>query len=227
MRFIKNLVFSLVESFIRNIGGGLGQRIRYQYYSRVFKSCGLNVRIDIGVIFENPSNIELGNDVWIMSYAQVCAPFSISKINIKNRIVSYYDNKSYAYGDVAVLKIGNEIQIGAYNIIHGYGGLVIEDRVTLSARVSLYSQSHYYRNDDCPSEVTYANSMVKSDQIAVAVSSIVLEKGVWLGLGVSMFGGTSGENSVVTAHSVVIKSIPENSYASGNPARRLKPRFEV
>ena len=31
---IKNLLYSLIEFFIINIPGGLGQRVRYFYYSR-------------------------------------------------------------------------------------------------------------------------------------------------------------------------------------------------
>ena len=44
-------------------------------------------------------------------------------------------------------------------------------------------------------------------------------------MGVSIFGGTVKKNSFVTANSVVIGDIEENSYASGNPAVRVKERF--
>ena len=220
---IKRVLFSLIESFIRNISGGIGQKIRYQYYKRRFKRCGSNVRVDIGVVFENPENIEIGNHVWIMAYSIVIArPMDF---DIKDRVERKINNKTFNVHNTSSLKIGNEIQIGVYNIIHGFGGLVIEDRVTLSARVSIYSHSHYYRDEEAKSKITYANGMVKNAPISCIESPIVLEEGSWLGLGVSIFGGTVKKNSFVTANSVVIGDIEENSYASGNPAVRVKERF--
>ncbi len=41
---LQKIIFPIIESCIRNISGGLGQRIRYQYYKRRFKSCGKNVK---------------------------------------------------------------------------------------------------------------------------------------------------------------------------------------
>ena len=220
---IKRVLFSIIESFIRNIGGGIGQKIRYQYYKRRFKECGKNVKIDIGVVFENPENIEIGNNVWIMIYSTVIArPLDF---NIKDRVEKKVKNETFEKCNTNSLKIGNEIQIGAYNIIHGFGGLVIKNRVTLSARVSIYSHSHYFRDEENKSKVTYANGMVKNAPISCIESPIVLEEGSWLGLGVSIFGGTVKENSFVTANSVVVGDIEENSYASGNPAKRIKERF--
>ena len=70
---LKNIIFSIVELLIINIPGGLGQRVRYAYYSRRFAMCGKNVRIDIGVIFQNPENIYIGDDVWFLPYSIITA----------------------------------------------------------------------------------------------------------------------------------------------------------
>lgn len=221
------ILYSIVESLIRNIGGGLGQRIRFFYYKSRFKSCGKNIRIDIGVIIQSPENIVIGNDVWIMPYAMIIAKPVGEKI--KNRIEKKIENILYEdmnnYDDTLI--IGSEIQIGAYNILNAYGGLVLGNRVTLSARVSIYSYSHYYRDDNDKRKVTYANSMVKSDNIACVRTPIVLEEGVWLGVGVSVFGGNVLKNSFVTSGSVVVNDIEENAYANGSPAHKIKERFIV
>ena len=221
---LTKIVHSFIETFLRNISGGFGQKLRYLYYRFRFESCGKNVRIGIGVIFENPENIEVGNNVWFMQYSTIIAKPKNLQSNNK-RIEKKISNQTFEEERTDFLKIGNEVQIGPYNIIHGFGGLVIKNKVTCSARVSIYSYSHYYRDDSNPSKITYANGMVKNAPISCVESPIVLEEGVWLGLGVSVFSGTVRKNSFISAHSVVNGDIDENSYAKGNPAKKIKDRF--
>jgi maltose O-acetyltransferase len=55
------------------------------------------------------------------------------------------------------------------------------------------------------------------------VDDIVIGNNVWLGAGVIVLAGvTIGDNSVVGAGSVVIKDIPANKVAAGNPAAVIK-----
>ena len=49
---------------------------------------------------------------------------------------------------------------------------------------------------------------------------VVIEENVWLGYGVVVLKGVRiGKNSVITANSIVVKDIPANVVAGGNPAR--------
>lgn len=215
---------SVIESLIRNISGGLGQRIRYFYYSMRLRACGKNVRIDEGVIIQNPESIEIGSDVWILPYS-ILTGRGREPIG-QNRVIRARARRDDGSGQSSlILKIGNQTSIGAYNIIHGYGGLSIGNRVTTSARVSIYSFSHAPSDPDNPSTVTYANSMVDDAPVACIVSPIIVEDGVWLGLGTSVFAGRIEENTFVAAHSLVAGDLARNSYAAGNPAKRLKERF--
>jgi acetyltransferase-like isoleucine patch superfamily enzyme len=53
---------------------------------------------------------------------------------------------------------------------------------------------------------------------------VVIENNVWLGLNVVLLKGvTIGENSIVSAGSVVNRSIPPNVIAGGMPAAPIKP----
>lgn len=220
---IKKIVFTVIESLIRNISGGLGQRIRRHYYKRRFKSCGDNLKVDEGVIFQNPENIVIGRDVWFLPYSIITA--RELNLTIDNRILVTKLNKQFNH-EIGAIVIGNEVSIGAYNIIQGYGGIIIEDRVTTSAKASIYSFSHYPNDKENPSKITYANSMVKSDSIACIESPIVIKKNAWLGLNTTVFGGVIGENSFIATNSVVLSDIDENSYASGSPAKKIKNRFD-
>ena len=220
---LEKIIYPLIESCIRNISGGIGQRIRYQYYKRRFKSCGVNVKIDEGVIFQTPQNMVIGSNVWFLPFSIISArPF---QTNLENKLIYKKENKSFDI-DIGSIKIGNEVSIGAYNYVQGMGGIIIKDRVTTSARVSIFSFSHYPYDKNDLSRVTYANSMVKSNSVSCVESPIVLNEGVWLGLNVIVLGGTIGTNSFVVTNSVVINDIGENSYAVGNPAEKIKTRFQ-
>jgi acetyltransferase-like isoleucine patch superfamily enzyme len=218
---VKRVIFDIFESLIRNIGGGIGRRIRYIYYKRRFAQCGKNVIIDIGVVVENPGLMIIGDNVWINSYTQLVAGLPG---NSDKRIIKLIANDKYN-GEDGYLYIGSGVGIGSYNILHAYGGMYIGNNVTTSACVKIYSFSHYYRDDSRPSRVTYANCMVESEDISCVISPIVIEDGVWLGINATVFGGVIGENSFVGANSVVVRNLPANSYALGQPAKRIKNRF--
>lgn len=213
------------EGLIRNIGGRLGWWLRYQYYSRVLSSCGKNVRIDEGVFFYNPENISIGSNVWISPYTIITSRSAFDIDPESNRILKKRNNPTFK-GVLGKVTIGNNVSIGAYNIIQGWGGLVISDCFTSSARVSIYSFSHYPCDDNNPEKVTFANPMVdEKEDISCIQSPVMLERNVWLGLNVIVFGGTIGENTFVSTGSVVMSDLPENSYAAGTPAKTIKPRF--
>lgn len=221
---IFEILLSVIDSCLRNIGGGAGIRLRYLYYRHRFKKCGKNIRIDVGVIFENPGNISVGNNVLFLPYSIITA--RAPGRSIDGRVMISKPNSLYRHRAGEVV-IGNEVGIGAYNIIQGFGGLEIADKVTTSARVSIYSLSHYPYDPEDRSKITYANAMVQGGTIVCIDAPVVIEEGVWLGIGVSVFGGTVSKNTFVAANSVVINGLPENSYAKGNPAARVGDRFNL
>lgn len=52
---------------------------------------------------------------------------------------------------------------------------------------------------------------------------IIIRDNVWIGMNSLILKGVEvGENAVVAAHSVVVRSVPENSLVAGNPARVVK-----
>jgi len=220
-------VHSVIETMIRHVGGGLGQKIRYAYYRRRFRACGRNVRIDEGVIFQNPQSIIVGDDVWFLQYSIITGrglePIPADRILMTRKGARGVD--AIRDGENVLLKIGSKTAIGAFNIVHGYGGLTIGDRVTTSARVSIYSFSHIPFDPNDRSRVTYANSMADDRPVACMASPITLEDGVWLGLGATVFGGVIGANAFVEANAVVMGDIPANAIARGAPAAPIEKRF--
>ncbi|WP_321290642.1 acyltransferase [uncultured Sunxiuqinia sp.] len=57
---------------------------------------------------------------------------------------------------------------------------------------------------------------------------VFIKNNVWLGEGVKVLKGvTIGENSVIGAGSVVVKDIPANVVAAGNPCKIIKPLTRI
>jgi acetyltransferase-like isoleucine patch superfamily enzyme len=200
-----------------------GRRLRYFYYKNKLNRCGRNVLIDTGVIIENPQYISIGDNVWIDKYTLLMA----GPVQSADSPLMKKDNADY-HNSPGELTLGSGIHIGAFNIIQAHGGVSIADKVTTSAGVKIYSFSNYPYDDANRQKKTYANCMVNDQSSICYISSpIVIEEGVWIGLDCLVLGGTIGKNSFITSQSLVLCDIPVNSYATGNPAKKIKSRFEV
>jgi len=140
-------------------------------------------------------------------------------------LVKKIENRKFLYKE-GELVIGNGVHIGINNILQAHAGIFIRNNVTTSAGVKIYSLSNYPIYEGNPGLITYANCM-SDGIISYILSPIVIEDGVWLALNVIVVGGTIGENSFIVSNSVVYKDIPENSYALGSPAKKIKDRFKL
>ena len=73
-----------------------------------------------------------------------------------------------------------------------------------------------------------ANSIITdndwhSDRSNTLPKSTIIEDNVWIGVNTTILKGvTIGENSIIGANSLVVKDIPANVIAGGNPCRVLK-----
>lgn len=99
------------------------------------------------------------------------------------------------------LKLGKNIDIGAFSYINASAGVAIEDNVQVGSGVKIYSIS------------TIDNKKGK----------VVLKKNCRIGAQtVIMPGVTIGENSIIGAFSFVNKDIPDNVVAFGVPVKIIR-----
>ena len=210
---IKNIITSIIESFIRNISGRIGIIIRRKYYSNKFAKCGKNLRIDEGVIIQGLKDIYIGDNVWIDKYCILMA----GKVNIPLEQTVIKENKDFKYKQ-GELYIGSNTHIGCQSILQAHGGISIGDYFTSSSGCKIYSLSNDVQR------CQYGTHSEK--EINYVLSTIVIENNVWLGLNTIALSGTIEKNSFIAPNSVVITTIKENSFASGNPAKKIKNRFE-
>lgn len=105
-------------------------------------------------------------------------------------------------------KIGKNVFINSCCHFQDNGGIEIGDNTMLGCRVTIATLNHDINPE------TRLNSTPKPVKIG---------KNVWVGANCTILPGvTIGNNSVIGAGSVVVKDIPANSVAVGNPAKVIK-----
>ena len=99
------------------------------------------------------------------------------------------------------LSLGAETDIGAFSYINALCGVIIEDNAQIGSHCSIYSVS------------TIDNSSGK----------VVLKNNCRIGSHSTILPGVSiGKNSIIGAHSLVNKDIPDNVVAFGVPAKVVR-----
>ncbi|MBN4046414.1 acyltransferase [bacterium AH-315-P15] len=177
------------------------------------------------MIIHNPENISLGSDIWIFAYSVLTAGPRKEASHVFGASQKVHNQSTRSGG--ASLVIGNEVQIGLYNVLNATAGLSIGDRVTLSARVSIYSSTHIANDPDDPGRRVGANGMTKSIPVFSKARVISIGEGAWLGLNVSVVCASIGAHCFVKSGSIVSKDQPMNSVVAGQPAVVLGERYSV
>jgi maltose O-acetyltransferase len=125
----------------------------------------------------------------------------------KNVNLNYYTTIISPSG----LEIGNNCLIAEYTTIFAGLGVSIGDNTMVSAGCCISSINH-----EITSRNRYASQEGKSAPVKIG-------NNVWIGMNACILPGvTIGDNSIIGAGSVVIRSIPSNEIWVGNPARRVK-----
>ena len=114
------------------------------------------------------------------------------------------------------VSVGNSVYFGNYCHLSA-GEILIDDYVMLASYVSIVGGDHIYNR----SGKTMINSK-RGEQ-----KTVVIEKDVWVGHGaIIMHGVTLHEGCIVSAGSIVLKDVQPYSIVAGNPAKKIKNRFE-
>lgn len=116
--------------------------------------------------------------------------------------------------DTANIRIGNNCRFNDYVFLHGGGGLVIDDDVTISAFSKILTLS--YNTDDWESNYKSKEHIGKK---------VYIGPGAWIGADCTILPGVelNGKGIIVAAGSVVNKSFNEDFILiGGNPAKILK-----
>lgn len=117
------------------------------------------------------------------------------------------------------IRFGNEVIVNMNCTFLDNGRITIGNKVMIAPDVRIYTATHStHLAERMPPRTHPGESLCKTIARPVTISD-----GVWIGGGsVILPGVTIGENSVIGAGSVVVKDIPADSIAVGNPCRVIK-----
>lgn len=225
MKRIIEITNSIIESYIRNLSGGLGRKLRYFYYRKKLGACGKNVIIGIGVIIKTPLFVFLEDDVWLDDYVIVLAGKSIQgrKIGIKEN-----DNFIQTIGE---LHISKGVHIAPHCVLQAHGGLSIGKNSGVASGAKIYSLSHHYRNlNDAKNPDSYFfTPMVKSDQQFLISSAVVIGEGCAIGLNSVLLPGTTIPNGtwIGSNTTIVNQKLEPNAIYSSASGKFIKNKFEL
>ena len=141
--------------------------------------------------------------------------FPFSKIEIGNNCTFRSDKTSNLIG-VNHKCILSTRQKGSVIIIGnncGFSGVIIG--AILEIRIG--------NNVLCGANAIITDNDWHSDRSASLPKPVIIEDNVWIGVNTTILKGvTIGENSIIGAHSLVLKDIPANVIAGGNPCKVLR-----
>jgi acetyltransferase-like isoleucine patch superfamily enzyme len=219
---IKELSRAIILTMIRNIDGPFGERLRYAYFKRQFRSIGDSVRIDAGVFIYGAQYISIGNNVHIDKGVIIVASGPDVCRSMRCMVENNLKESPVGRGE---LIIGDDVHISRYCGIHAYGGVALGDRCVLSDNCKLYSLTNLPWN---PMDRTEVVSIVPYSEFSPSkIGQIELQANVWLGLNCIVMPGVQiGKDSFARTNSVITESCPRNSYLRGDPAIRTDPRYD-
>lgn len=112
--------------------------------------------------------------------------------------------------------VGDNTAIGAFNFIHGGGGVTIGQGCLLGPFVSIFSENHVTTRPDVPIREQGERRL-----------PVTVGDDVWIGAGSTVLAGvTIGPGAVIAAGSVVTKDVPGFAIVGGVPAKQIADRRE-
>ncbi|MDW7725825.1 MAG: acyltransferase [Candidatus Methanoperedens sp.] len=213
-KFIDLLKYELIMSIFSTLPGALGLYLRKSLYRSLFKKVGRNIFFGRNITLRQPCKIKIGNNTIIDDYSQLIVDGENSiGIELGDNIIINQNARLKGNG---FLEIGDNTKIN-YNCSITFGDKVIIGKNVLIGAYSFIigSATHKFDRIDIPIVAQGKESK----------GGIIIEDNVWIGAGVIILNGVKiGRDSIIGAGSVVTKSIPEFSIATGVPANVVKKR---
>lgn len=197
-----------------NLFGAAGIVLRRFFYTYIFQDFGRNVTVGRGVTIRGAGKIRIGDNVMIDDGCVLDARGEGTEIVIGDDVI--LSGATVVRARNAELHIGRGCSIGRNCLLGTDRKLLVGEEVLLGAYTYLCAGGvHRF---DGPEVSVLSQGILESEGIEVG-------DGAWLGARTTVLDGvTIGRGTVVGAHSMVNRSLPEMSIAFGSPARVRKKR---
>ena len=110
------------------------------------------------------------------------------------------------------VRLGTGVSIGGWTTIND---CIIGEGTLIGTHVDIFSGAHQHGSADSLMDNKAEKPMPRPESLTT------IGKNVWIGNGVTVFAHV-GDNSIIGTGSIVVKPIPPNCVAVGNPCRVKK-----
>ena len=190
--------------------------LRREYYRGLLRQMGANVHIGRGIIFINPQNISVGDNVFIDDHCTIIANSERGITLGESAVLKYgvyLDTEGGTYG---YIEIGARAYIGTGCCLHGHQGLEIGEDALLAQNIPITPYSHKF--EDPNQTIGRQGGHMKK---------VVIGRDCYIGMGVCvLWSADIGDGSVIGSGAVVVKPVPPFSVAAGVPARIIRKRVK-
>jgi acetyltransferase-like isoleucine patch superfamily enzyme len=173
--------------------------------------------VDRGVRISGRSRLTVGRRV---SFGRGVVIDAMSQDGVDIGDSCTVDVQAVIRGSGGVRRLGKGVRldpraaVGAFNFIHGGGGVVIGADCLLGPQVMIFSENHSFESRSTP--------IIEQGE---APASVSIGRDVWIGAGSIILGGVEiGDGAIVAAGSVVSRSVDPYTIVAGVPARKIGDR---
>ena len=146
----------------------------------------------------------------------------VNKIRIGNSC--YIRGEMFIYPYSGKIQMGNNCYVGEGTRIWAENSIVIGNNVLIAHNVDIHDSNDHPIEPKCRREhyhdICTVGFLEKYD---LHSKPIKIKDNAWIGFGACVMKGvTIGRNSIVAAHAVVVKDVPDNVVVAGNPAQIVR-----
>jgi acetyltransferase-like isoleucine patch superfamily enzyme len=211
---LKFWLFELATMLLLPLPGGLGIVLRRKLMRPFFGSMGRNVIIGRNCVFRNPHHIFIGDGVIIDEYALLDAR-GTGPDGLRLAPGALISRGVQIKSKSGPISLGRDVTIGDGSTVISQAGVFIGDGAAIA------HACHIAGGTFAMSEFSKPAPQRKT----TSAGAISIGAGTWVATGVLILDGVRiGENSIISAGSVVSRSVPDRCIVSGNPAKKI---FEI
>ena len=202
--------YELLQILFSNFPGAFGIFLRQKFYRTLFKSIGKNMIIGRGVYFRQSKKISIGDNSIIDDYTRMTVMGSNkARICIGKNV--FFGPYGVCSSRDACVKINDFTSIGSHCRLGSMNGMLSIGKYVIIGAYSYIGGGNHSIND-------LNKPMVLQE--FVSKGGVTIEDNVWIGAHVVILDGVKiGKGSVIGAHSLVLKDLPDFSIAFGVPAK--------
>lgn len=204
-------LFELATMLLLPMPGGLGIVLRRKLLRSFFGAMGRNVIIGRNCVFRNPHRLFIGDGVIIDENCLLDARGAGDEgLRLEAGVLVSRGVQIKSKG--GPIHIGLDVNVGDNSLVVSQTGIVIGDGAAIATGCQIMGGTFAMEEFSKPAP----------ERAAMSTGPINIGKGVWLATGVIVLDGAHvGEDSIVSAGSVVTRSIPAKCVAQGNPAKKV------